>query len=290
MNQFRICFLFFIISWCGFGQTPDLLRLEHTTIPENSTGIRTTRSRAVINVPFKIKETNYLVVGAEYNRYDFRLAEPFPFETSTFERLHNVDLNLGYTFKWNEEWRFIGAIQPRLASNFIAGIENNDFRMNLAGVMMKQKKDIDKPYSLVIGLSYNSATGLPYPLPILNYNVRFHPNWSYTLGIPRLDFKYHSNNKKHVINVASFLDGYFINLQNELLLPNDQVGTAVSLSALVLSTGYQYKFTNEISLYAVLGYSVIQEGLIRNGNRNRAYILNNEGNIYLRTGFKIGIF
>lgn len=291
MNQFRFCILFFVLSCIsGVAQTPDLVRFEYTAIPENDTGIRTSRYRAVLNFPFKIKENNYLVVGAEYNKYDFRIGQPLPFDSRTLQRLHIVDFNLGYSFKWNEDWRFIGAVQPRLASNFIQGIENNDFRVNLAGVMMKEEKDIEKPFRLILGLSFNSATGLPFPLPVVNYYKRFHPNWSYTVGIPRLDFKYHSNSQKHVFNVASFLDGYFINLQNDIPLSNNAVGTAISLSALVVSAGYQYKFTKEISVYGVLGYSIIQEGLIRDGSRNRAYILNNDGNIYLRTGFKIGIF
>ncbi|MFS4494505.1 DUF6268 family outer membrane beta-barrel protein [Maribacter sp. 2308TA10-17] len=292
MKQHFFCaFLFFLISCFALSQTPDLLRLEYTAIPENKSGIRTNRYRAVLNVPFKIKTHNYLVIGAEYNKYDFRVGQQLPFNTSTLERLHIVDFNLGYSFKWNETWRFIGAVQPRLASNFVLGIiDNNDFRVNLSGVMMKEKKDIEKPFRLIVGLSFNSATGLPFPLPVVNYYKRFHPNWSYTIGIPRQDFKYHSNSGKHVLQAALFLDGYFINIQNDVLLPGNAVGESISLSALVSAVGYQYKFTKEISLYALFGYSLLQEGLIRDGNRNSAFTLNDKGNIYLRTGFKIGIF
>ncbi len=289
-QHFFCCLLFLLISCFGLSQTPDLLRLEYTAIPENDSGIRTNRYRAVLNAPIKIKEHNYLVIGGEYNTYEFRVGQPLPFETNTLERLHIVDFNLGYSFKWNETWRFVGAVQPRLASNFVLGVENNDFRVNLSAVLMKEKKDIDRPFRLIVGLSFNSATGLPFPLPIVNYYRRFHPNWSYTIGIPRQDVKYYSNSGKHVLQAALFLDGYFINIQNDVLLPNNNVGTSISLSALVSAVGYQYKFTKEISFYTLLGYSLLQEGLIRDGNRNRAFTLNDEGNIYLRTGFKIGIF
>ncbi|MEP3211351.1 MAG: DUF6268 family outer membrane beta-barrel protein [Maribacter sp.] len=289
-QHFFCCLLFLLISCFGLSQTPDLLRLEYTAIPENDSGIRTNRYRAVLNAPIKIKEHNYLVIGGEYNTYEFRVGQPLPFETSTLERLHIVDFNLGYSFKWNETWRFVGAVQPRLASNFVLGIENNDFRVNLSAVLLKEKKDIDRPFRLIVGLSFNSATGLPFPLPIVNYYRRFHPNWSYTIGIPRQDVKYYSNSGKHVLQAALFLDGYFINIQNDVLLPNNNVGTSISLSALVSAVGYQYKFTKEISFYTLLGYSLLQEGLIRDGNRNRAFTLNDQGNIYLRTGFKIGIF
>ncbi len=291
MRKHFFGYLLYLNAILAGAQTPDLVRLEYTIIPENNAGIQTSRYRAVLNAPMKLSEkSNYLVIGAEYNRYDFNINRPLPFEYKTLERLHIIDLNLGYTFKWNQDWRFIAAITPRLASNFELGIENNDFRLNTSAAFMKERKDIDKPYRFVIGLSYNSATGLPFPLPLLNFNKRFHPNWSYSVGVPRWDFKYHSTDNKHVTQAALFLDGYFVNIQNDILLPNDNIGTSISLSALVSALGYQYKFTNEISIYGLVGYSLVQEGLIRDGSRNRAFILNNEGNIYLRTGFKIGIF
>ena len=87
-----------------------------------------------------------------------------------------------------------------------------------------------------------------------------------------------------------FLDGYFVNIQNDIVLPNDVMGTSLSLSALVIAVGYQYKFAKEISVYALLGYSLRQETLIRHANRNSGYVLYDQENIYLRTGFKIGIF
>lgn len=291
MGKHLFAYLFLSGIFFATGQTPDVVRIEYTIIPENDAGIQTSRYRAVLNAPLKLSEKNdYFVIGAEYNRYDFEINRQLPFGSETLERFHIIDLNLGYTFKWNQDWRFIAAVTPRLASNFELGIENNDIMLNASAAFMKERKDIDKPYTFVIGLSFNSATGLPFPLPLLYYNKRFHPSWSYSVGVPRSDFKYHSPNKKHVIQAALFLDGYFVNIQNDIMLPNETVGTTISLSALVSAFGYEYKFTKEVSVYGLVGYSLVQEGLIRDGNRNRAFILNNEGNIYLRTGFKIGIF
>ncbi len=276
-------------SLAGYGQTTDLFRLEYTVIPENDFGIRTNRYRAVANVPYKVGEEKYLVTGIEYNRYEFEFDVPLPFEVQTLERLHIIDLNLGYIFKINPDWRVVGIVTPRLASNFEMGIDNNDFLINGSLLFWKDMAKAEKPQRLILGLSFNSATGLPYPLPIINYNKRFHPNWSYTLGIPRMDFKYHLK-EKHVFQSVLFLDGYFVNIQEEIALPGDDIGTSLSLSALVAALGYQYKFNKVISLYALAGYSLIQEGLIRDGNRDRAFTLNDEGNFYLRTGFKISIF
>ena len=284
------CLLFLLVV-TTYAQTPDLVRLEYTVIAQNKAGIQTSRYRAVLNAPLKLSEKeNYFIVGAEYNRYDFDFNQPLPFETGTLERLHIIDLNLGYTFQWNEDWRLIGVLTPRLSSNFEAGIGNNDLRLNAAAAFLKEGKDTDKPSVLVLGLSYNSATGLPFPLPLVYYTKKFHPNWSYAIGIPTWDLKYHGKNKKHVAYTVLFLDGYFVNIQNDILIPNESGGTAISLSALVGAVGYQYKFTKEISVYGLFGYSLLQESLIRDADRNRAFTLNDEGNFYLRIGFKIGIF
>ena len=272
-----------------FGQTPDLARLEYTVIPENEFGIRTNRYRALFNAPIKLKNEKYFIVGMEYNRYEFEISRDLSFSSNNFERLHIIDLNLGYTFKMNEDWRIVGVLTPRISSNIEQGLDNNDLRLNASMVFWKEEKELEQPYRLIVGLSYNSATGLPFPLPLINYYKRFKPNWSYTLGIPRTDLKYYIKDK-HEIQMALFLDGYYVNIQKEIELPGGNSGASISLSAFVGALGYRHKITKEISVYALAGYSILQEGLIRDGNRNRAFTLNDEGNFYLRTGFKIGIF
>ncbi len=278
-----------LLHTVGLSQTTDLLRMEYTHIPENDFGISTSRYRALFNIPLKMGKENYLVAGSEYNTYRFEFNNPLPFPSNSLEELHIIDINLGYILKWNPSWRFVGIVTPRLASNFIEGIDNNDFLFNFSALVWKEKPDIDKPFRLILGLTFNSATGLPFPLPLINYQKRFHPNWSYSLGIPRMDLKYYIR-KKHILQTALFLDGYFVNIQNDILLPGNVLGTTVSLSALVGAIGYQYKISKYISFYSLLGYSLTQEGLLRDGNRDRAFTLNDEGNIYLRTGFKISIF
>ncbi len=273
----------------SYAQTPDLVRLEYTVIPENDFGIRTNRYRALLNVPMKLANNDYFIAGMEYNRYEFEIERDLPFSSDNFERLHIIDLNLGYTFKMNPDWRIVAVLTPRISSNIEQGLDNNDLRLNASMVFWKEEKELEKPYRLILGLSYNSATGLPFPLPLINYYKRFKPNWSYTLGIPRSDLKFYINDK-HVIQTALFLDGYYVNIQKEIALPDNRSGASISLSAFVGALGYQYKFTKEISVYALAGYSILQEGLIRDGDRNRAFTLNDEGNFYLRTGFKIGIF
>ncbi len=283
-----LCLLFLGMTWTK-AQSSDLVRLEYLRIPQNDTGIQTSRYKFLINAPIKINAEDYLVVGGEYNEFDIDFTRELEFDESVVNKLRIIDLNLGFIKKWNDDWRLIGIITPRIASNFTNGVGGDDFFFNATATFLKDKKDVDKPFRIVLGLSFNSTTGLPIPLPLVSYYKRFHPNWSYTLGIPRSNFKYHLS-KKHTFQLASLLDGYFINIQEDFELQNGDTASRISLSALVGTLGYQYNITKEMSLYILGGRTILQEGILRNDKRERVLTLNNEPNFYLRTGFKISIF
>ncbi|WP_375325068.1 DUF6268 family outer membrane beta-barrel protein [Flagellimonas sp. GZD32] len=252
--------------------------------------MKTQRYKALFNYPIKLNAKNdYLITGFEYNRFDMDYSRDLPFDKSELIRFHVVDFNAGIITKLNENWNFIAILTPRLASNLLDGTETDDFFMNATATIWKERPNADKPYRLVLGLTYNSTTGLPVPLPLINYYRRFHPNWSYTLGIPRTNFRHHIN-KKHFVELALFLDGYYINLQNDVIMEDGEVASKISLTALVGSIGYQYNISNRMALFATLGRSVIQEGILRNDDQGSVYLLNNESSFYIRTGFKIGIF
>jgi hypothetical protein len=86
------------------------------------------------------------------------------------------------------------------------------------------------------------------------------------------------------------LDGYFINLQNDILLEDGQVASKISLTSLLGTLVYQYNISKRMSLFAMVGRTVVQEGILRNDEQGKVYLLNDESNLYIRTGFKIGIF
>ena len=272
------------------GQSTDVFRLEYLNIPENDTGIKTQRYKLLFNLPIQINaKKDYLLTGMEYNRFDVGYSQDFPFDKSDLIRFHVIDMNLGLITKWNENWNLVTILTPRMASNFTSGSITDDFFMNATATFWKEKPDADKPFRIVLGLTYNSTTGLPVPLPLINYYRRFHPKWSYTLGIPRSDFK-HYITKKHTLEMALFLDGYFINIQDNIVLPDNQIASKISLTALVATLGYQYNITKNMSLFLMAGRSLQQEGKLRNDGQGDVFLLNNESNLYIRTGFKIGIF
>ena len=290
IHDIKLCLLFILISGFIYAQSTDLLRLESIFIPENGNGVETTRYRFLINVPIKLKNENFIVTGVEFNRFDFETDNRFSFDTADLDRFYVLDLNLGYIAKWNEKWRLITLLTPRLASNFTeGGIVSGDYRINAAAAFLKEVKDVDKPYRLVLGLSFNSNAGLPFPLPIINYYKRFHPKWSYTLGIPRMDFRYHIS-KKHTLQSVFLLDGYFAHIQDDINFSNGNLGDAISFSALLVGIEYQFNINKYASFYGLVGHSLLHNSVLRDDRRNEVFTFNNEGNTYIRAGFKIGIF
>lgn len=271
------------------GQSTDLLRLEYTHIPDDVSEVKTSRYRFLLNMPFKLKGGKYLILGSEYNYIDFDTTREFPFDDQELEHLHVIDFNVGYIFNWNENWRFVGIVTPRLASNLVTDLVSRDFLLNMTATFWKERKDLEKPFRLVLGLTYNSTTGLPVPLPLINYYKRFHPGWAFTLGIPRSDLRMFLS-ERNILQLALFLDGYFVNAQNDIILPDNDLGSSISLSTLVSALGYQHKLSKMASFYGFVGYTLLQNGILRNDKRNNVFTLNNRGSLYYKLGFKVSIF
>ncbi|WP_343485701.1 DUF6268 family outer membrane beta-barrel protein [Allomuricauda sp. d1] len=283
------CTSLIFLAMDGFAQSSDVLRIDYLRIPKNASGIETSRYKFLLNIPIKLNEDNYLVAGAEYNQFDVGYSVELPFDNSELDTFHIVDFNLGHITKWNENWRLITVVTPRLASNFVKSPDGDDFFFNATATFLKDVPEGDKPFRLVLGLSFNSTTGLPFPLPLVSYYKRFHPKWSYTLGIPRTNFRYHLT-EKQFLQASVLLDGYFINIQNDIALPDGRTGSRISLSALVAALGYQYRIAKRTSFYVLMGHTIEQEGILRNDKRDNVFTLNRDGNFYLRGGFKISIF
>ena len=274
---------------CTFAQSPDGAKAEYTFMPRNSSAAQTARLKLVANFPIKLKKEQIIFLGAEYNGYKYTLDKDVPFDDHKLGNFQLFDFNMGYSLMWNKDWRFIGVVTPRLMSTFTEGVKNRDFKVNATVAFFKERKDIDQPFRLVLGLTYNTNNNLKLPLPLVYYEKRFRPNWSFTLGIPKNDLKYYIT-EKHILLTELLLDGYFVNVQGNITLPNNYVATDISSTALVSLVGYQYKFTKLMSVYGYVGSTLYQKGDLKDENGNEVFSLNDKQSIYLRTGFKIGIF
>ena len=183
-------FVFCLVTSFGLAQTPDVFRLEYMLMPRNGAGAKLSRIKLVANMPIKVRDSNNIVIGAEYNRltYDLQSDEITIGEAEGLNYLHVIDLNLGYTFKLNKNWRAGIQFNPRIASTLTQSLTSDDYFIN-GGVFFinNRKKDtnLEHPFILVLGLTYNATTGLPFPLPFISYNREINESWSYNAGIPK---------------------------------------------------------------------------------------------------------
>jgi len=271
-------------------QLTDIARLEYSFIPKSNSEDQYTRLRALVNYPIKTKEDCYLVVGAEYNRIILNLEDNYSFDTSPLEIINVIDLNVGYTFKTSEYWRLGLKVNPRVASTLIDKITFEDVFLN-GGVFAinDRTKDerIKRPYRLVLGLTYNTTTGIPFPLPFVSYYRRVNDKWSFSAGVPKSNVKYFFTEKSMAQTFIS-LDGYFAHLQRPLIINDRQVDN-ISLSVAVAGIGYEYLFTKHLVAYAYAGYTLRLNNVLRDDNRDEVFKLDDVNAFYLRTGIKFKI-
>ena len=271
-------------------QLTDLARLEYSFIPNSNSEDNYTRLRALVNYPIKIKDKDYLIIGAEYNRILLNLEDDYPFNQNDLNRLNIIDLNVGYTFKANENWRLGVKVNPRIASTLTDNITSDDIFLNGGIFAIKDRTDatdIKKPYRLVLGLTYNTTAGIPFPLPFVSYYRRINDKWSFSAGVPKSNLKYFFN-EHSILQVFAGLDGYFANIQKAMLV-NERIVNNISLSLAVGGLGYEYCFTKHLVAYSYIGYTLRLNNVLRNKNRDEVFKLNDLNAFYFRSGLKFKI-
>lgn len=286
----RVGAILTIIMSCNytFAQTPDIVRVEYMLMPRNNADAKLSRIKLVANVPIKVREKDNIILGAEYNRIAFDLIRDEPLNDRVIDNFHVVDLNLAYVYQYNPEWRFVGVLTPRISSTLNNPLEKGDVSLNTTVGAIMDKPDADKPTRLVLGIAYNSTVALRIPLPIVYYEKRFHPNWTYVVGAPKSGMKYHFN-EKHMLQTEFILDGYYVNLQSSVISPDSGLASSISTSAALVTFGYQYALAKNMFFYGYVGHTLFQDNVLRDQERNDIFTLNDEPSFYLRTGFRIGI-
>nr|WP_321223233.1 DUF6268 family outer membrane beta-barrel protein [uncultured Psychroserpens sp.] len=285
-SVFVLCF----ISQFASAQLTDIARLEYSFIPKSNSEDQYTRLRALFNYPIKTKEDCYLIVGAEYNRVILNLEDDYPFDNTLLETINIIDLNIGYTFKANEKWRLGFKLNPRIASTLTEKITSDDIFINggLFAIIDRTKSEsLKRPYRLILGLTYNATTGVPFPLPFVSYYRRVNEDWSFALGIPKSNVK-HFIDAKHSVQAFIGLDGYFAHLQRPQMVLGKQIED-ISLSVAVGGLGYEYTFSKYLVGYLYTGYTLRLNNALRDENRDEVFKLDDVNAFYLRTGFKVKI-
>ncbi|ULC58731.1 DUF6268 family outer membrane beta-barrel protein [Flaviramulus sp. BrNp1-15] len=285
-----LMFSLFFINHFASAQLTDLARLEYSFIPKSNSDDQYTRLRALLNYPIEVKNNAYFIVGAEYNRVLLNLEDNYPFDTSGLNKIHIIDFNIGYTFKWSEKWRFGVKFNPRIASTLTKQLMSDDYFIN-GGVFFindrTKEESLKRPYRLILGLTYNATTGLPFPLPFVSYHREINEIWSFNLGVPKSNIKYTFNAKN---NLQAFvgLDGYLAHLQEPSIVNGQNVDN-ISLSVAIAGLGYEYCFTKHLVAYMYTGYTLRLNNVLRNENRDEIFKLDDVNAFYLRTGLKFKI-
>lgn len=287
-KYYFLTLVFFSVA-LGLAQTPDIFRAEYMMMPRNDGGAKLSRVKLVANWPITLKDSSNIIIGGEYNHLTYGLRrDGIPPEIEGLRHLHVADFNLAYVYRYNEFWRIIGVVTPRLSSTLGQPLEKGDVSFNVTAGVLKEKKHIDKPFRLVLGIAYNSTVALRIPLPIIYYEKRFHEHWTYVVGAPKTALKYHFD-EKHQLQTEFILDGYYVNLQNSIIIPGGGAATSISSSAALGTFGYQYAIKKSVFVYIYGGHTLFQEGVLRNTDRDNILTLNDEGNFYFRAGFRIGL-
>lgn len=206
-----------ILSLNSHSQLNDLARVDLTYIPNKSSDVEYTRFKALGNYPIKLKkEGAYLLVGLSYSNIHLRFQDDnLPFDKEMLNDFQLLDLPIGYTQKLKNDWRLGIRFTPGISTNLTANdLTFEDIVFSGDVVFIKERNlDDTRKERLILGASYSQNRGFPFPLPFISYYRKFHPNWSYNLGVPKTNLQYHFS-KRNRLKLYAELDGFTSNLQN----------------------------------------------------------------------------
>ncbi|MBQ4820363.1 hypothetical protein [Aquimarina sp. MMG016] len=299
MNKYHliIVYLFLCAFSVIYSQGTDLARIEYAYIPQEKSNNDYNRFRVSATYPIEMDQSGtYFVIGAQYRFHNLNINDNLLVDNQDkIDDFHTAGLDIGYTFKMGDYWRFGARFGARISSNFEgSGLLGEDFRYTGAVYFIRSKERTQVPLKtrLVLGVRYSTPASINFPLPIINYFNRFHPDWSYSIGTPKTSIKYFLN-KKNTLQAFVGLDRFYANLQNDRVFEDEngnvQVAENVSMLNIIGAMGYEYYFTEHILFFVYGGYTINNEIRLRNNDQENVLIINDENTFYLRSGIKLKI-
>ena len=276
------------------GQATDLARIEYTLIPQANSNNSINRFRGFVNFPIPLgPDGSYLVPGIEYRNVDLDIEDEVPFDIENLQKFQMFRLGMGYTFKMTKAWRVGLRAGVEIASNFERRTANSsDQRFTGAAYLVydRSKDSLGTKDRIIIGLQYSTNAGRPFPIPVVNYYKKFHPDWSYTVGVPKMNLK-HYITKKQTVQSFITIDGFFSNIQSDLPIPDGsgmpKFADNISMTTVMGGLGYEYFFNKYILFYFYGAYTGYNEIRLRDTDRNSLYKINEKNTFYIRSGFKL---
>lgn len=296
MIQKIVCCFFCLAFAKAYSQSTDLFRAEYTYFPQRNSDNTFRRFRVFANVPLPLNlgEGVYLAPYIEYRNVHLTVEESVSTQinsTLNSDRYESFELSLGYTFPMKKDWRFGTRAGVLIASNFDKKKAiSDDYFASLSFYFIKNKTkrtDGGVPWRLVMGVQYSTTAGRPFPLPYVNYYREFASNWSYSLGVPKMNLKYRFN-KKHDLQLYARLDGFYANIQNNIDTGNG-IADNVSMRTAMMGPGYHYHINKYISAYVYIGYTIFNDIRLRNTDAQDIQTINDHNSFYSRAGIKVKI-
>ncbi|MBU2947159.1 DUF6268 family outer membrane beta-barrel protein [Zobellia uliginosa] len=285
-----------IILVLGLGncsaQLSDLAKIDYTRLPKGGSEVGYDRLRGAFNYPIRLGEGNYFLVGMDYSKIDLSFDSSVDnFDIEAVEDFQLLDINFGYTFKMKGDWRFGARFSIGYSSNLVRklSVEDAVFAGDVVFINDKRKDSkVSKPYRLIIGVSYAENRGIPFPLPFISYYRKFHPKWSYKLGIPTANLQYHISAKSRLKWVAE-LDGFTANIQGGLLVNENEIADKANMSIIISGLRYEYKFTKHLELFGNVSRIMSSNAKLKDSNHNTINSVKKNNIYYLRTGIRLKI-
>lgn len=294
-----VCILLFAFGISA--QTTDLARVEYLALPFSKSDNSINRYRALVQVPIPLdkERKKIFVVGLEYRYVDVNIEDAedvFAFNKNLVTSTQQMDAYLGYVWKPNDDWRFGVKGGVKIQSDFEGSMVSDDFIYEVGAYAIKDKKknpeEGKKPYRFIAGLTYSTTPGRWYPLPILNYYKEFHPNWTYTLGVPKTNVRHYLNDThKDALQAFLTLDNVYANIQQNFVPISDQnseakLAESIQMTIGLVGLGYEHFFTDHLLFYGYAAHSVYNDFRLEDGDGKKIYKINTENSPYFRAGFK----
>ncbi len=281
--------LFVLVSSMMRGQLSDLAKIDYTRLPKGNSDVGYDRLRGLINYPIKVKEGAYFIVGLDYSKIDLSFGQNVTdFDKDAIDDFQLLDINIGYTYKMNANWRFGARFSTGYSSNLVRKLSLEDATFSGDLVFINDKRNdtsIAKPYQLIVGLSYSQNRGFNFPLPFIIYYRKFHPKWSYKLGVPKSNLQYHLSEKSRFKIIAE-LDGFTANIQNGIVLANNEVAHTANMSLIIAGFRYEYKFSKYLEVYANAANILSNSAKLKTNSNKTVSSVERNNHYYFRTGIR----
>jgi hypothetical protein len=197
---------------------------------------------ADLKIPVELNKRNALIIGSEYLHSRF---------TSNSGRIvvSSLSLQLGYQHKWNDGFRSLFMVIPKISSHRLSNPLNTTFQMG--GLVLNTKNRSDQ-FSWKFGLYYNEEFYGPLFVPLFGFDWKFRKSHRLRIIAPiDLEYVYTTSTKFKMRYGLRFIGvNASYQLQNNLYL--DKADNNIWLFS-------DFYLTKNVVLHLKAGHSILRK-------------------------------